>query len=646
MKEETAGKHKLLRDLNLDRAHAARFLFKHRHPQATPSFHEDIVRLWQSDHPFVLVECFRGAGKSTLSEEFVLMEALFGNSEYTLLVGESYDKACERLYAVKLECKTNDLIKKLFGNVEGDTWRENEIVLRNGCKIEAVGRDQEQRGYKHGTYRPKRIVIDDGEKRKEIENPKYRKDVWRWVFSEILPSLDPLDGKVRVIGTSLHPDSLVSRLKKDKSWVNLIVPVETEAKAAWPSRFSEKWIADTKTRYSNAGEWISFLREFMCVATDEVNRMLDVTKLVTTQHAPQHLPMLVAYDPARTVKETSDRTGFAAGAWSGTKLYLFETWGKRLMPSDIIKDIFRAQAQYSPMYLGVETNSLEEFILQPLRAEMLSRGTTLPLQNLRAPGHKTAFINGLQPFLDAGEVILVGDHADFKNELESFPAGTDDILNAVAYLLLMRAGKPVYGDFSPEHIVELQPQLSLPLLIATNNSGLLTTAVAFQTDGDRIWILKDWVSYDPPETCIRKTLAQTKATYPRLKVNVCSPDDLSQRWVINPLTTALRKFGQVTIGKSEETSYGVFKDVLQLFTKQQPWLQISPEAHWTLNGFAGGYCHKIAVDGQITQVVENEYAVLIRGLECAFAGIKQHENAADAHWATHRGVRYMTSRPQ
>src|SRR5258708_3564204 len=56
-----------------NRALAHQVLFRHRHPDATPAFHDEIINLWHSDHHRCLVMAFREAGKSTIAEEaFVL----------------------------------------------------------------------------------------------------------------------------------------------------------------------------------------------------------------------------------------------------------------------------------------------------------------------------------------------------------------------------------------------------------------------------------------------------------------------------------------------------------------------------------------------------------------------------------------------
>ena len=47
-----------------------------------------------------------------------------------------------------------------------------------------------------------------------------------------------------------------------------------------------------------------------------------------------------------------------------------------------------------------------EFLMQPLRTEMVKRSTLLPIVKQKAPRDKLGFITGLRPFFMAGDVTL------------------------------------------------------------------------------------------------------------------------------------------------------------------------------------------------------------------------------------------------
>src|SRR5574340_1192664 len=105
----------LLRQFAADRALAASVIFAHRHPNSSPPAHVEIMDLWACPEELVLIEAAREFGKSTLSEEFLLLEACFGNFNYCLLIGETYSKACQRLASIDYEARNNETLHGLFG---------------------------------------------------------------------------------------------------------------------------------------------------------------------------------------------------------------------------------------------------------------------------------------------------------------------------------------------------------------------------------------------------------------------------------------------------------------------------------------------------------------------------------------------------
>jgi hypothetical protein len=90
----------LLRAISEDRALGSAMLFSHRHEYESPEFHVAIMDLWRCADEFVLIEAFREGAKTTLAEEFLTMEAAFGNFFYCVLFGETYAKACQKIEAM------------------------------------------------------------------------------------------------------------------------------------------------------------------------------------------------------------------------------------------------------------------------------------------------------------------------------------------------------------------------------------------------------------------------------------------------------------------------------------------------------------------------------------------------------------------
>jgi len=135
----------LLRRINEDRALASLILFSHRHPQEEAPLHIEIMDLFRSADEFVEVEAFREAGKTTKAEEHIILSGCFGNFHYGLLLGETYEKACQRLASIDHECTTNLKLQHIFGGrVLARKSIENRMWFRSGTFIQALGCFNEQ----------------------------------------------------------------------------------------------------------------------------------------------------------------------------------------------------------------------------------------------------------------------------------------------------------------------------------------------------------------------------------------------------------------------------------------------------------------------------------------------------------------------
>ena len=137
----------LFKRLYEDRVLAHRVLFAHRHSSRTQPFHEAMIRDWHNvGVPRLLEMAFRGSAKSTIAEEALTLLAGFREFKNGLLIGETYDRACERLHTIRHEMETNEKLQEVFGSLVGATWSDGEIVTSAGVRLLAIGRGQALRG--------------------------------------------------------------------------------------------------------------------------------------------------------------------------------------------------------------------------------------------------------------------------------------------------------------------------------------------------------------------------------------------------------------------------------------------------------------------------------------------------------------------
>jgi hypothetical protein len=647
----------LLKLFKFDRFAAHQYLFPHRHKDISPEFHRDLIALFNDPHQLVAVQAFRGGAKTTNIEEYIIVQALFREVNYVLVVGNNWSNACDRIAAIQQELTNNDSITELFGNQVGSTWSQDEIVLANGVKIKALGARQSVRGLKHNNERPDLAVIDDLEDEENITTEEARRKTERWLVSALRPALNPKTGRIRFIGTAIHPKALIEKVFTNPNWKTRKFPIfyideMGEEVSAWPDRFSMEKIIEIRSEYMMAGNMIEFEQEYMCRSEDVAGKPFQASMIKVAPAPAHYMPITIAIDPARTVNQRSARTGYVAGSWFGSKLYVHEAMGCFHKPDELIRTIFEWNDKFKPVSIGVETNSLEEFIKQPLQLQSVAKGISLPIEELRAPRDKLDFIKGLQIFYNSGSVIHTKHLPDLEAELLQFPTGRMDVPNALAYFLKMRAGRPVYEDFTHDHIAPvLEMTYTSPKWLVVSARPSLTTAALLQYINGTIKIYHDWVQNRPAQEALPDILREA-IMLAGGQVKVATPYEQYDKYNNSGIPAAAKRLGiQVTRVTVAAKSEGILKEWLTKRAHGEPILLVADEARWTINALARGYARKLERDGGLAQLpTDNQYKVLMEAIESFMDWFNQAskyiDNELQVRYAyTQSGQRYITSLP-
>jgi hypothetical protein len=641
-------------------AHAT--LFRHRHKDASSQAHRDTVARIHSASPKVLMMCFRGFGKSTLAEEALIIKALFKDFGNAIIIGENQPRAIERLESIKYELENNPFIQQVFGDPVGATWAATEIVMSNDVSIKAYGRGQSLRGAKHHDQRPDWCFGDDLEDEESVATPEARRKVMRWFTATLLPALDP-KAQIRVAATPLDTESLAMILSKDKGWDTVTIPIEYknastgERAASWPTRFPLGWIDDTKDAFLRIGHSKEYLQEYMCMAEDETTKVFNQSmirydaSLIRTWE-----PVYAMYDPARTVGAKSARTGKVVWSWVSNRLIVWEATSKFWLPDELISDIFRVDDQYTPIQVGVEQDGLHEFVFQPLRQQQILRGHTIPLRAMKAPKGKLDFIKGLQPFFKAREVVLAGDPEQFTElvqEILAFPTGLKDALNALAYVLRMRPGTPMFDGFTGTNIVDGLPHVRAPYWLAANGDGQGTTGILLQFHEGQMRILADWVKEGDPGTVLDDIVQEAAllANEPAGRLKIVAPRSHFLPYDTVGLRPAAARIPvEVKAGGAETHGREYLRQSLSKLVHGRYALQVSTAARWTLRAFTGGYARTVGADGMpSTEPTQGAYKLLMEGLEAWASNLdatSRGDDSAGNYAYTDKGQRYRSALPR
>ena len=209
----------------------------------SPEFHYTIAEsLLNSDNKQINIIAPRGHAKSSIvGGVFPLYHIMFDKGpKLIVLVSRTQDHAVKLLGTIKDILDFSTSFRQLFGYWgmhSARSWAKTEVQLKDGTMIICKGTGQQLRGIKHGNQRPTLIIVDDPEDENNTKTSEAMEGNLRWLLQSAIPSLDPIKGRIAIIGTPIHQRCIVETLKEMKGWLNfLFKPDLDKNKALW-----EEW---------------------------------------------------------------------------------------------------------------------------------------------------------------------------------------------------------------------------------------------------------------------------------------------------------------------------------------------------------------------------------------------------------------------
>ncbi len=381
-----------------------RFFFPDHLKLATPPFHLDIYRLCKSDRKRVAVAAPRGHSKSTIVDlVYLCWVIVHQKASFVLLVSDTYSQAALFLETLKAELESNEQLKMFYGNQVTAKWAEGDIVCGGGkgVMVKAVGAGMKVRGLKYRNSRPDLVIIDDLENDEIVESKERREKLERWFNGALIPCLSR-EGRVVMIGTILHYDSLLCKILGKDTYMEFtkrIYKAIANGKALWPEHLDLAKLEDIKQDYINKGQGFLFYQEYQNDPVSDEHRKFKVEKIKYLENENELL---------------------------GKQLNTFIT-------------IDRAYSLAKTAF---------QYTLKPaLDDEMRKRNMFFMVEELKDLGrNKNVRIEGLVPRFETGSVYLKRGQTDLVDELLRFPKGAhDDLIDALSYQLELASSKPGLG---------------------------------------------------------------------------------------------------------------------------------------------------------------------------------------------------------
>ncbi len=191
----------------------------------------------------------RGYAKSTLEALIKpIHDVCYGLETFIIIISNTQGQADQKLGDIRAEILTNtELINDYAVHFKQKKPGQTSYTIHGEagkCLFKSYGSGAEIRGVREREHRPSKIVADDMEHSEEVLNEDIRKKYEDWFF-QVISKVGNKFTNIHVIGTILHPESLLIGLTKNPGYESKIY----KAIISWSSR-QDLWNEWTKI-YTN-----------------------------------------------------------------------------------------------------------------------------------------------------------------------------------------------------------------------------------------------------------------------------------------------------------------------------------------------------------------------------------------------------------
>lgn len=423
--------------------------FQHYIKYKTAKFHKELFELTEANHKNMVIEAFRGSGKTTIMGTSYAIWSILGvqQKKFVLLIAKTESQAKQYLANIKMELEANRLLRSDLGPFEEptDEWRAVSIVLpKYGARVMVASVENSIRGIKHGAHRPDLIICDDLEDLDVVRSDESRKKMFDWLTSDIIP-LGDIGTRMIVIGTKLHNDSIIMKLKKAilegrMEGITKAYPfLDSDGKPLWPEKYQTQ--AEIETLQKSLPSPQAWQREYMLQiisSDDQVVRSEWIQKYKDLPSEMNFRYSATGVDPAISEKQDADYTAIVSGRIYGRKnnlkIYILPNPVNERMdfPKTLgkIRSILRT---VGTTHLFVEGVAYQKSLVDQLKAE------GLPAKEWRPQGSdKRARLSLVSSLIQSGRVLFPENGAEkLINQITDFGTEShDDLSDAFCILVL------------------------------------------------------------------------------------------------------------------------------------------------------------------------------------------------------------------
>ena len=439
-------------------------------PKPIPDHHHEMWDLCTSDHPQVAIAAPRGSAKSTaVTFAYIIASVLFEEHDHVLILSANEELAAGFLAEIKIELQENEFLVNhpLLGIKKFVKDRETEIVVekKNGYRFRILvkGAGQRMRGIKWERKRPSLVVADDLEDEDIVSSQLQREKFRNWFFGVVKPIIR-YGGKIRVVGTIMHMDSLLMRMmpsRKDSKTVNEPLRMYSTRKRAWrsilyrahdetfdhllwPEMFPKERLQMIRQDYADQGMLDIYGQEYLNNPIDNTTAYFRKEDFIAMSD-DDYLKRKVYYASGDLAITENKRSAFTAlgigGIDSEGILHLEEVRRGRWDSLQISDEIFSLAKKYPLDTFRLESENIQRSIGPFLYKRMQDEQNFINIDAKSPTKDKLARAQSIRARMRAGKVRFNKQaewYPDFEEELLHFPKWQyKDQVDMFAWLGLM-----------------------------------------------------------------------------------------------------------------------------------------------------------------------------------------------------------------
>lgn len=462
-------------------------------PKPTPAHHIEMWDLCCSENPQVAIAAPRGSAKSTaVTFAYVLASILFREHSHVLILSANEELASGFLNDIKVEFNENETLCKLFAFKKFTKERDTEIIgqMADGhrWRIIVKGAEQRMRGLKWERKRPSLVLPDDIEDEELVQSEQRRIKFRRWFYGAVKPILKD-GGKIRMVGTIMHMDSLLMRFMPprnslytvstelrmftesdpekikairdanpmstetpERAWKSILYRAHNKdfTKLLWPSMYSAERLKTIRQDFAEQGMLDVYGQEYLNDPIDETTSYYKKADFLSIEqhHRTTRKIYYAACDLAITQNKRSAYTAIIVGGMDSDRiLHIVDVRRERMDSLQIAEELFSVQDRWSIDTFRMESENIQKAI-GPFIYERMGRrrpdGSLYPFINIDAKNptkDKEARGQTLRAMMRAGRVRFDKEadwYADLEEEVVHFPKWpTLDQADCLAWLALL-----------------------------------------------------------------------------------------------------------------------------------------------------------------------------------------------------------------